>query len=217
MQFLNANRLSFSVFLLLLLMSALIYGDIPDQVPTDFTMDGVARDTMSKDSLILLIPGSFVGVIVLANLFVSISPQKFSMPNSKHAIDIILFGIGGMLCFMHFALLMNNGDFEFYTRYLSYGLALFSIVVGNVFGKTERNFIIGLRLPWTIASAANWKATHRFAGRLMVGLGALLFISNSIIPNLWIAIVMITAPIVLAVPYSYAYYANHEEKTQAAE
>ena len=96
-------------------------------------------------------------------------------------------------------------------------MAVFSVVVGNVFGKTERNFIIGLRLPWTIDSEANWKATHRFAGRLMVGMGALLFISNSIVANMWVTIAMTVAPVLLAVPYSYAYYANHEEKTQAAE
>jgi len=35
-----------------------------------------------------------------------------------------------------------------------------------VLGKVRRNFFIGVRIPWTIASEPTWDATHRLAGRL---------------------------------------------------
>lgn len=46
-------------------------------------------------------------------------------------------------------------------------------LVGKVMGKLRRNFWIGIRTPWTLASERVWYATHRFAGRSMVGAAVL--------------------------------------------
>jgi uncharacterized membrane protein len=43
------------------------------------------------------------------------------------------------------------------------------ILMGNPMGKVRRNFFIGIRTPWTLASERVWYATHRLAGKLMVG------------------------------------------------
>ena len=40
-------------------------------------------------------------------------------------------------------------------------------------GKVRRNFWVGIRTPWTLASEQVWYSTHRFAARTMVA-GALL-------------------------------------------
>jgi uncharacterized membrane protein len=37
-----------------------------------------------------------------------------------------------------------------------------------VLGKVRRNFWMGVRTPWTLASDAVWIATHRLAARLLV-------------------------------------------------
>jgi uncharacterized membrane protein len=38
------------------------------------------------------------------------------------------------------------------------------ILMGNPMGKVRRNFFIGIRTPWTLASERVWYATHRLAG-----------------------------------------------------
>ena len=40
--------------------------------------------------------------------------------------------------------------------------------LGNVLGKVKRNFYVGIRTPWTIASERVWISTHRLAARLFV-------------------------------------------------
>jgi hypothetical protein len=49
-------------------------------------------------------------------------------------------------------------------------LVMFSLL-GNVMGKVRRNFYVGVRTPWTLASERVWNDTHRLAAKLFVGAG----------------------------------------------
>jgi len=128
----------------------------------------------------------------------------------------MLFGAGILLSFLHYGMLMNDGDFDFVLRYVGYGMACSLLIVGNIVGKIERNFFVGLSLPWTIASVENWRATHRLTGKLMVVCGALLLISNWVIPNKFIIIFLTLSPGLIAVVYSFLYYLRNEKNGQSA-
>lgn len=54
------------------------------------------------------------------------------------------------------------------------GLGASLILIGNQLGKSRSMYLIGLRTPWTLASEEVWIRTHRLAGKLMVGGGALI-------------------------------------------
>jgi uncharacterized membrane protein len=45
------------------------------------------------------------------------------------------------------------------------------IVFGNYLGKTTKNFWLGIRTPWTLASDEVWLKTHRLSGILFAGAG----------------------------------------------
>ena len=51
--------------------------------------------------------------------------------------------------------------------------AVMLAVTGNVLGKARPSWTIGVRTPWTLSSERSWDITHRWAGRLFVGLGLL--------------------------------------------
>jgi uncharacterized membrane protein len=52
------------------------------------------------------------------------------------------------------------------------GAGLLVGVLGNFMGKTQRNWYIGVRTPWSLSSDAAWQKSNRLAGRLMVITGA---------------------------------------------
>lgn len=217
MKIIQSNMLGIFTLFFLFAISAILYTDLPQELTTEFNWDGTVIGTSPKQQAALLLPLVYMGLIVLVNILISISPQKFSMPNSKRAMDIILFGIGILFCFLHYGILANAGNFGFFVSNLSYGIALFLIVVGNVFGKTERNFFIGIRLPWTIASTDNWKATHRFAGKLMFAMGAVLLVSNTLYSNLVATIVFSGITVILPALYSMLYFFKYERRNQVNE
>jgi len=47
----------------------------------------------------------------------------------------------------------------------------FYALLGNWMGKVRRNFYVGIRTPWTLASEAVWDRTHRVGGRVMLAAG----------------------------------------------
>ena len=45
-------------------------------------------------------------------------------------------------------------------------------------GKVRRNFYIGIRVPWTLASERVWNDTHRLAAWVMTGAGVIGFLTT---------------------------------------
>ncbi|GAB5498788.1 MAG: SdpI family protein [Pseudohongiellaceae bacterium] len=217
MNFIKTNLLSFIALLVMIASSALLWDSLPDIIATDFDAQGEVRDSASKLQVVLTAPLIYLLAIFLVNVLIRISPTKFSMPGSKRAMDIIVFGIGVMSTFIHLGLLLNNGDHEIFQRYFAFGMAAFLVITGNVFGKTERNFVIGIRLPWTIASMSNWKATHRLAGILMVISGLLLAAISLVYSHLWITVTLCVAPLLIPVLYSPIYYWRFEHGRETSD
>lgn len=209
------NLPSLFALVAMLVFSVVVFDSLPEQVPSDYNLAGEVTGTTPRALIVSLLPAIFLAVLLLVNGLLRISPEKYSMPNSKRAVDIILFGTGVLMFFIHVAILEADGDAQRFLFYFSYGMAAFLVITGNVFGKTERNFFIGIRLPWTIASAANWRVTHRLAGKLMVVFGFALAVVNTVYVNLWLMLALCLGPLLLPVLYSPWYYIKHEKRDAA--
>lgn len=210
MTFFKTYLLCLLAFGFMVLTSVLLYSGLPLELPSHYNIRGEADRYSSRAVVASLLPTIYLLLLVVVDVALRISPRQYSMPNSKRAVAMVLFGAGIMFAFIHMGFLVSPGDFDFFVRQLAFGTAGFLIVTGNVFGKTERNFFIGLRIPWTIASVSNWKATHRFAGWLMVSCGVLLLAINLVYSNIWLIIVAIFIPVILPIIYSIAYFFRYE-------
>lgn len=202
----------FSIMILgcLFAISFYFYPQLPDSIATKFDFNGNPTQYSSKTFVTVFMPAIYLVLILFINVMVKASPKKFSMPNSKNAMDMIVAGCGLLFLGIHFGMVADPGGKEVFVRSFSFGIALFLIVVGNVFGKTERNFFMGVRVPWTIASEANWRATHRFCGKMMVSFGLLLFVLSFVYSSMPVAIVAVLLPTLSPVIYSYLYYQKNE-------
>ncbi len=151
MKFLSANMLSFACLAIMFAIGVFLYPSLPDTLPTQYGIDGVGRIQLPKLDVILLLPIVYAATITAINVMIHFSPGKFSMPNSKRAMDIVVFSVGLLLLATHIGVMRGAEDTQFFQQYFSVGVALFLLITGNVLGKTERSFFIGIRLPWTIA------------------------------------------------------------------
>ena len=80
------------------------------------------------------------------------------------------------------------------------------MVLGNYMGKLRKNFFIGIRTPWTLASDAVWERTHRLAGWLFVAAGLVMVASVLIGAPIWLPLGAIAAATLLPVAYSLWIY-----------
>ena len=84
-------------------------------------------------------------------------------------------------------------------------LATLFYFVGDLIGKSKRNYFIGIRTPWSLSSNEVWEKTNKLGGKLFKTAGILSLI-GLIFPNkigLFVAICLVIATAVYTVVYSY--------------
>jgi uncharacterized membrane protein len=210
MKMMRENLLSLLVLAVLIGVGIYFYPLLPEMVPSKFNLDGQPTSYMTRYYFSFFIPAMFAFLIVFLRIMVKASPQKFAMPNSRQALDKVLFGCGLMFLGIQLGTVLDPTGRTMFVQYFSFGMASFLIMVGNVLGKTERNFFMGIRVPWTIATEANWRATHRFAGKLMVAFGFALLLLTFFYSSIAVTLSAILIPTLGPVLYSYLYYKRYE-------
>src|SRR5262249_19400466 len=127
---------------------------------------------------LLLFPAVMAAIILLAVLLPWISPRQFSVEPFRRVWDYIM-GLVVILCGYLFGVqVVSNleGGPEPGRLFLG-GLFLFFALIGNVLGKVQRNFWMGVRTPWTLASETVWNRTHRLTAWLWFAFGLAGFVA----------------------------------------
>lgn len=195
--------------------AAALYPRLPATIPTHWNIHGAVDGTMPKAWGVLFYPGLIAFTALLATVLPAISPQGFRIERFARAYDLIMISmIVFSLCLMAAAFAAALGIPVPMARVVTAGTGALLIVIGNVMGKVTRNFFVGIRTPWTLASDEVWLRTHRLAGRLLVvgGLGILVATAldvNPVLPLIGIA----GATVIIPVAYSYVLYRRLEQRT----
>lgn len=87
-------------------------------------------------------------------------------------------------------------------------LGLMFAAIGNYLPKCRRNYTIGIKVTWALASDENWNATHRFAGKVWV-IGGVAVMLAALLPEGWNIFAAVLGAVVISViptVYSYRYY-----------
>jgi uncharacterized membrane protein len=200
-------------------VSAWLYPGLPDQIPTHWNIEGKVDGAGGKWTLFLF-PGMMAVMLVLFYFLPALSPKHFEVdtfrPTYLYIMDIVLglfFYMQGVLLYtvyqnVHMGASIDPG------RGFFAGLFLFFALMGNQLGKVRRNFYIGVRVPWTLASDRVWNDTHRLAAWVMFGAGIVGFVLT--ISGMWIVIpiVLLVASALIPVIYSFVHYKALERAGQ---
>jgi uncharacterized membrane protein len=197
------------------------YDDLPDRVPVhwdiSFNPDGWAP---KSDALLVffLWPLVMGGFCLLTLALPWLSPRRFRVDAFRGTYGYIMMLAVALMGYLHVALLwatihpgMNKTTF---LRFFLGGICLFFGLIGNVLGKVRRNFWMGVRTPWTLASEAVWNRTHRLAAWLFVAAGVIGFLLAMVLPTAaaWVAFVSLPVAALVPVFYSLVLYKRLERQ-----
>jgi uncharacterized membrane protein len=94
-------------------------------------------------------------------------------------------------------------------------LGLIFMVIGNLLPKCKRNYIVGIKVPWTLNDDENWNKTHRFSGKLWVVCGAVMA-ATAVFGNF--IVVFSIAMLMVIVPTIYSYmYSRRSKKNESVD
>jgi uncharacterized membrane protein len=152
---------------------------LPAQVPIHWNLRGEVDRTVPRDgalSYLLLLPGVMAATVLLTVLLPWLSPRQFDVERFRDTYDYLMALVVAVFGYVHGVTLLAALGLGFdLNRVLLGGLFLFLAALGNVLGKVQRNFWVGVRTPWTLASEAVWVRTHRLAAWTFVAGGLLAF------------------------------------------
>ncbi len=197
-----------TVFFLIAVSTAVwLYPELPAQVPTHWDLQGHVNGTMPRfwgaafPALMILTLG------ILAPLLPLISPRHYAMTPFANVYGIVMLATQGTLLVIGVSTLLSSAGYAVPMPtivLLAAGVLL--MVLGNYMGKLRKNFFIGLRTPWTLASDAVWERTHRLGGRLFMLAGLVMVVGVLVGAPSWLTPSAIIAAILISCAYSFWIY-----------
>lgn len=202
-----------------LIYLAFVWQGLPERVPTHFNAAGVPDDYSDKSTLWAiggLLAALTIGLFLLLNNLHRIDPKRYGgepSPSFARLADGVVLLVSALNFAMLFA---SSGHPVAGTKMILPLVGLMFVFLGNVMYSLKPNYFAGIRLPWTLASDDNWKATHRVAGVIWFA-GGLAFLVCTLTLDarfmeraLWAVLIpMIAVP----VAFSFWYFKRHSSNT----
>jgi uncharacterized membrane protein len=192
--------------------ASLLYGQLPDPVQARWGIYGEAIGMMPKPLGAFFLP--FLSLLSCALLIAAptLAPRGFSMASFQRVYPTIVAAITGFSLYMTFVALLASNEGILDRSRVTAGAGVLLAVVGNYLGKVTRSFM-GICTPWTLASDVVWERTHRFAGRVFVLGGVLIFWLSITLPEQTVAALTILAITILApIVFSFVFWLRLETR-----
>jgi uncharacterized membrane protein len=189
-------------------LASWLYPVLPDPVPTHWNLQGEADGFTPKPWGVLGGPLLILGLWVVLRLVPFISPTGFRMESFFSIYRIIVLATVSLLVLSICAALLAAAGYGIgLVGFLTGLLGILFIILGNYMGKVRRNFFVGIRTPWTLASEEVWHRTHRLAGWLFV-LAGVVVLAGALAG--WGGYVLLPGAVVAAlVPVVYSLWLYH--------
>lgn len=201
-----ANVISLLLVAGAIVASVIAYPNLPEQVPTHWNAAGEIDGYSGRLTAVIMGPALAAGILVLMWLIPVISPKGFRTEGFQGVINVFqvvlvafMAGIGGMIIAAGF------GHELSVERIVPAATGMLFIVLGNYMSKIRKNFFIGIRTPWTLASDEVWARTHRLGGYLFVIAGAVLIVAPLL--DFGVAGIIVATLVASLVPVVYSFIA----------
>jgi uncharacterized membrane protein len=195
--------------------TAWFYSGLPDQIPSHWNIRGEVDGYGGRWTLFIF-PVLMVGMLGLFAILPALSPTHFEVDTVRSTYLFIMVLVVGLFAYMDGVLLYivkqtvaKQPSVDLGRTFLA-GLFLFFGLMGAVIGKVRRNFYIGVRVPWTLASERVWNDTHRLAAWNWVAAGMIGFAMLVMGAPILAALAVLIASAFVPVIYSFVHYKSLE-------
>lgn len=194
---------------------------LPERVPTHWGPSGKPDGFTQRENMLvplMLMPAMMVATIGMAYALPWLSPVRYKIEPFRPTYDYIMGLIVAMMAYLHAVTLAGYSETLVQVdRWMICGILLFVAALGNVLGKVQRNFYVGIRTPWTLASDVVWTRTHRLGAWLFVvgGLVGCVLVLCGVWPILAMSVFGVAA--LVPVIYSLVLYKRLEREGKLPE
>lgn len=160
-------------------MAAWAYPQLPAMIASHWNIMGQVDGYMSKFWGLFLLPFILAGLWLLLTAIPRIDPMKANLATFRPYYNLMVLLIIVILAIIDKLLLLwNLGTHLPISNIIDALLGIMAIGLGVLLPYTKRNFFMGIRTPWTLASDQVWNETHRRAGKVFLVAGVVALVSS---------------------------------------
>jgi uncharacterized membrane protein len=198
---------------------------LPEKVPIHWNIHGESNKWVARQDVglyLLLVPAIMAGFVLLSLALPWLSPQQFGIDRFRHTYNYLMALLLTLFAYMHGVALAASMEVPLnFNKVFLGGIFLFFALLGNVLGKVQRNFYVGIRTPWTLADETVWIRTHRLGAWLFTAGGVACFAALLAGAAAWVLFIVLLLLALVPVVYSLVLYKRLEREgklsVQAAE
>lgn len=193
--------------------SVLVYGRLPDRIPSHWNAAGEIDSYTSRFPGAFMMPTIALALWGLFRLLPKIDPRRQNYAKFQGMYDALIAAVIGFLCLIHIGILAFSLGWPIAVdRLVVGGVAVLFLVLGNLLPRARPNWFVGLRTPWTLSSDRVWERTHRVGGYAFVLAGLVLLGTLFVAPGLVMQVTVGAAFAIGTFVLAYSYYAWRQER-----
>lgn len=203
-----------AVFILIIVGVAVwLYPHLPVQVPTHWDMQGHVNGYSSRLWAVATPVLTIIGLALLTVILPLISPRKFEIKPFAAVWNLIMLAIQGAALVIFMAVLLDGAGYRIPISTISIlALGVLLMVIGNYMGKLRKNFFIGIRTSWTLASSAVWERIHRLAGWLFMLAGLIITVGALMGESIVFPLIVLLSAALIPWAYSLLIYPRYKDR-----
>lgn len=205
----NKSKL-FIIFILLFSFGTAIYfyPFVPVQMASHWNAEGMVNGYMSRFWGLFLMPVLMFVFTLLFFLLPKIDPERKNIEKFKGTFDSFIVVFNLFMFYVYILTIFWNLRYPInMVSSLMPALAILFYFTGSLIGKAKRNYMIGIKLPWTLASDVVWDKTHKIGEKLFKLTALIAFLGTFFNQYaFWLLFVPLIASIVYLFVYSYFEY-----------
>ena len=194
-----------SIITLLPIIFGIFYWDVlPDEIATHFGANGTPDGFSSKAFVVFGMPFIMLGFHLFCFFATNLDPKKKNISDTMMKLVLwIIPCLTVLVTALSYSLALGKAVNTGF--WIMMFMGVISILIGNYLPKCKQSYTMGIKLPWTLSSEENWNRTHRLAGKLWVGAGALMMLT-AIFGNVYVMLAIVLLMVIAPTVYSFVLY-----------
>src|SRR3989339_58567 len=185
------------------LISIYFYPLFPDRIASHWGIDGNVNGYMNKFWGLFLMPIISIAMFLLFTILPKFDPLKENIKKFEKYFDNFILLIFLFLFYIHvLTVFWNLGSRFNMGQFMAPALGVLFFYSGVLIENAKKNYFIGIRTPWTLASENVWNKTHKLGGKLFK-ISGIICLFGLVIPD--IAFYLVIIPVMFSVVYSFVY------------
>ncbi len=203
-----SSWIALGIVIALYATAAIFYPQMPEPMASHWNAQGDVDGYMSRFWGLFLFPLIATALALLLLAVPKIDPLKANITKFRKFYDWFVVLFLALFYYIYLLTILWNKDVRFdLLQAMLPAMGAFFFYIGVMLRNAKRNYMIGIRTPWTLASDEVWNKTHRLGGILFMACGALIALS-AFWPEhaIYLIMVPILLVVLITVVYSYVIY-----------